>query len=104
MSIAGAAVRERDAPLVRVLDDLQRVRVLEQRLRRDAAPDQTGAAERLLLLDDGDLLPELRGADRGDIAARTRADHDDIVWHSGTRRLLSQVTTGLTRGVSASGR
>ena len=48
---------ERDAPFLRVLDDLQRVRVLEQRLGRNAAPQQARAAERLLLLDDGDLQP-----------------------------------------------
>ena len=85
MSIAGVPAGIVDAPLLRVLDDLQRVRVLEQRLGRNAAPDQAGAAERLLLLDDGHLLAELRGADRGDVAARAGADHDDIVafWHCG---------------------
>ena len=63
-----------------MLDDLQRVRVLEQRLGRDAAPEQAGAAERLLLLDDGGLEAELRGADRGDVAAGARADDDDVVF------------------------
>ena len=84
MSIAGVPYGNRDAPLLRVLNDLERVRVLEQRLGRNAAPDQAGAAERLLLLDDGDLLAELRGADRGNIAARAGANHDDIVgiWHT----------------------
>ena len=71
---------DRDAPLLRVLDDLQRVRVLEQRLGRNAAPEQAGAAERLLLLDDGDLEAELRGADRRDVAAGAGADHDDVVF------------------------
>ena len=71
---------DRDAPLLRVLDDLQRVRVLEQRLGRNAAPDQARAAERLLLLDDGDLQAELRGADGGDVAAGAGADHDDVVF------------------------
>jgi hypothetical protein len=56
------------------------VRVLEQRLRRDAAPQQAGAAERLLLLDDGRLQPELRGADRRDVAAGAGADHDYVVF------------------------
>ena len=79
MSMAGVPCGDRDAPLLRVLNDLQRVRVLEQRLGRDAAPDQAGAAKRLLLLDDGDFLAQLRRADRGDVAARSRADHDDIV-------------------------
>ena len=80
MSMAGAPYGMVDAPLLRVLHDLQRVRVLEQRLGGNAAPDQAGAAERLLLLDDGDLLAELRGANRGHVAAGTRADHHDIVW------------------------
>ena len=61
----GVAVAERDAPLLRVLHDLQGVGVLEQRLGRNAAPDEAGAAQRLLLLDNGDLESELRRADRG---------------------------------------
>jgi hypothetical protein len=32
----------------------------------------------MLALDDRRLEPELRGADRGDIAPRPRADHDKI--------------------------
>ena len=75
----GRAGRDRHSPLFGVLDDLQRVRVLEQRLGRNASPDQAGAAERLLLLDDSDFLSKLRGADRGDIAASTCANHDDVV-------------------------
>jgi hypothetical protein len=55
------------------------VRVLEKRLRRDAAPDQAGAAERLLFLDDGHFLTQLRGADGGDVTAHTCANHHDIV-------------------------
>ena len=67
------------APLLGVLHHLQRVGVLEQRLGGNAAPDQARAAERFLLLDDGDLLAELRGPDRGHVAAGTGADHDDVV-------------------------
>ena len=44
-----------EAPFLGRLRDLQRVRVLEQRLGGNAAPDQARAAERLLLFDDGDL-------------------------------------------------
>ena len=71
-------------PFLRVLDDLQRVRVLEQGLGGNAPPQQAGAAERLLLLDDGDLQAELRGADGGHVPAGARADDDDVifVWHS----------------------
>ena len=52
---------------------------VEQRLRRDAADVEAGAAEGGALLDDGDLQPELRGADGADIAARAGADDDEIV-------------------------
>ena len=63
-----------------MLNDLQRVRVLEQRLGRNAAPHEARAAERLLFFDDGDRQTELRGPDGGDIAARPGADHDDVVF------------------------
>ena len=58
--------------------------MLEERLGRNAAPDQTGAAERLLLLDDGDLLAELCGANRGDVAAGSGANDDDVVRGNGS--------------------
>jgi hypothetical protein len=45
------------------------VRVLEQRLGGNAAPDQAGAAERFLLLDHRRLQSKLRRANRGDVAA-----------------------------------
>src|SRR5947207_15841183 len=59
------------------------MRVLEQRLRRNASPQQTGAAERFLFFDDGDCESQLGGADGGDVPAGTGADHDDVVfiWH-----------------------
>ena len=72
-------VAERDAPLLRVLHDLERVRVLEQRLRGDAAPIEARAAERRLALDHGHVQAELGGADRGDVAAGARADNQDVV-------------------------
>src|SRR5262249_18359420 len=53
-----------NAPLLGGLDHFQRVRVLEQRLGRNAAPVETGASERFLLLDNGGLQAELRGANR----------------------------------------
>ena len=49
---ADGAFADRDAPLLDVLHHLERVRVLEQRLGRNASPDEAGAAERFLLLDD----------------------------------------------------
>ena len=88
MSMADRGLADRDAPFLRVLDDLQGVRVLEQRLGRDAAPQQTGPAERFLLLDDRDVQAELRGADGGDVAAGAGADDDHVVLvrHSQPRR------------------
>ena len=49
----------------------------QQRLRRDAAPVQANAAQMFALNDCG-LQPQLRRADRRDIAPRPRADHDHI--------------------------
>jgi hypothetical protein len=59
-------------------------RGVEQRLRRDAADAQAGAAERRLAVlaerrvDAGDLHAQLGGADRGVVAGGAGADHDDV--------------------------
>ena len=63
------------APPRRRLEIFRRV---EQRLGRDAADVEAGAAERLAALGAGGLEPKLRSADRGDIAARAGADHQDV--------------------------
>ena len=63
-----------------MLDDLQRVRVLEERLGRDAPPQQAGSAERLLFFDDSRLQPELRGTNGRHIAAGTGAYDDYVVF------------------------
>ena len=57
------------------LEQLGRV---EQRLGRDAADVEAGAAQRLAALGAGGLEAQLRGADRGDIAAGAGADHQDV--------------------------
>ncbi len=75
---ADGAFADRDAPFLDVLHDFERVRVLQQRLGRDASPDQAGAAERLLFLDDGGLQSQLRRADGRDVAAGSRANHHNI--------------------------
>ena len=75
--LAGARA-EADAPLGGVLRDLERMRVLEQRFRRNAAPVEARAAERRLALDDRGFQAELRGANGGDVAAGAGADDDDI--------------------------
>ena len=59
---------------------------IEQRLRRDAAHVEAGAAQRLLAIladkgvDAGRLQAQLRGADRGVVTGRASADDDDIVF------------------------
>ena len=53
-------------------------RRVEHRLGRDAADVEAGAAQRLAALGAGGLEAELRGADRGDIAAGAGADHQDV--------------------------
>jgi hypothetical protein len=50
----------------------------QQRLGRDAAPVEADAAKQLAL-DDRGLEAELRGADRGDVAAGPRAEDDEVV-------------------------
>ncbi len=60
--------------VVGVIEDFRRT---QKRLGRNTAPVQADAPE-MLALDNSGLEPQLRGPDRGHIAARTRADHDDI--------------------------
>ena len=61
-----------------VIGLLEQLGGVEQGLGRDAADVEAGAAQRLAALDAGGLQPELRGPDRGDIAARPGADHDHV--------------------------
>ena len=58
---------------------LEHLRGMQQRLRRHAADIETGAAERCVLLDHGDLHAELRCAHRANIPAGTGADDNEIV-------------------------
>ena len=55
---------------------------VQQRLRRNAADVEAGAAVGRALLDHRDLQAELRRADGADIAAGAGADDDEIVGHS----------------------
>src|SRR5262245_20010387 len=61
---------------------------VEERLRRDAADVEARPAERRVLLDARDPHAELRGADRGDVAAGPGADDDEVetVGHQTSRR------------------
>ncbi len=72
------ALTERDAPGAGLLRNLERVRMLEERLRRYAPPVEARTAERRLTLDDSDRQAELRGTNGGDIAARAGADDNDV--------------------------
>ena len=76
----GGRVSQRDAPVLGVLHHLEGVRVLEQRLGRDAPPQQAGAAQRLLFFDHGGLETELRGADRRHVPAGPGADYDHVIF------------------------
>src|SRR5690242_4440444 len=69
--------------MLHVVVDLGRA---QQCFGRDAAPIQADAAE-IRFLDDRGLEAELRGADRGDVAAGAGADDDDVegcVGHGGS--------------------
>ena len=76
-SLGGATTTPSGAKPVRRL--LEHFGGVEQRLGGNAADVEAGSAERLPLLDHGDLHAELRRADRADIAAGAGADHDEIV-------------------------
>ena len=62
-----------------VLRLVQLVAGVQQRLGRDAAHVQAGAAQGFAPLDAGGFQAQLGAADRGDIAAGAGADDDDIV-------------------------
>ncbi len=64
---------------------LEQLGRMQQRLRRDAADIQAGAAEGLVLLHHRGLQAELRRADRADIAAGAGADDHKVVARIGHR-------------------
>ncbi len=59
--------------------EMQVFRRGQERLARDAADVEAGAAERLVLFDNDDLETKLRGADGGDITTGTAADDDQLI-------------------------
>src|SRR5262249_37220364 len=87
-----------DAELLGALDLLEEVGADDPRLGRDAAPVEARAAQ-LVLFDHRGLEAELRGADRGNVTARTGADDDDLmmtrVAHGGPT--LGTATDGVKR-------
>ncbi len=64
------------------------VRRLQQRLRRDAADVETGAAQLAALFHHGRLEAQLRGADRRYVTAGSAANDDDIICFAHGRYLL----------------
>ena len=60
---------------------LEQLGGVQQRLRRDAADVEAGAAEGRALLDHRGLQAELRRANGADIAAGAGADDDEVVGH-----------------------
>ena len=86
-----------DAPLLRVLHNLERVRMLEERLGGNASPKQAGAAQGLLFLDDGDFEAELGGADGGHVSAGTGADDHDVIFVRHSVSLMSDRPLGPAR-------
>src|SRR5690606_22929165 len=75
----------------------------QQRLGRDAPPVEADPAEQLAL-DDRGLEPELRRADRRDVAAGARSEDDDIVLfsHWNLRLIPLAVSLSEPRGRGAS--
>ncbi len=80
---AGHVDSEHTQAVLRLLVALAR---LEERLARDAADSDAGAAELRLELDARGIQPELRGADGRDVATGARPDHHQIVLRHVTPR------------------
>ena len=80
-----------------LVEDLGRA---QQRLGRDAAPVEADAAK-VLALDDRGLEAELGRADRGHIAARPGAEHDDVVRFSHCSTSFAATSRGLSFSSSA---
>ncbi len=76
---------------------------VEERLRRNAPDIEAGSAERRILLDDGDVEPDLGGANGADIAAGAAADDDEIVGQENSKAWLTGKGDqgGLLLGVAA---
>ena len=89
-----------EAVVLGVLGIMEHLGRAQQRLGRDAAPVGADAGE-MLALDDRRLQPELRGTDRSDVAARSRADDDHVI---GVRHGISPQSSSILRTTGASAR
>ena len=77
--IVDGQVLEAEAEFLAVVQQVQDLCVAQQRLGWDTTDVQADAAQELTV-DDRNLLAQLRGPDRGHIAARPTADDDDVVF------------------------
>jgi len=57
---------------------MKQMGIAEQRLRRDTPTQGACPAEPCIAFDHGNLKTELRGANRGNVAAGTRTDDSDV--------------------------
>src|SRR6266853_920618 len=80
---------DRDPPFLRVLHDFQRMRMFEECLGGNASPEQAGAAQGLLFLDDSNFEPQLGGADGGHVPAGAGADDNDVIFVCHSVSLMS---------------
>ncbi len=78
-------------------------RGLQQELGRDAPAQEAGPAERPIPLHDRGLEPELRRAHRGHVAARTGADHHQVVRSSIRHRATPSLRGQIARTPPGSG-
>ena len=80
-----AGVDAFDAEFFGVFQVVPEFGVEQQRLGRDAAHVQAGAAEHVVFFDEGGFQAVLAGADGGGVASRTAADDGDVINGFGQR-------------------
>ena len=69
-----------EAEFLGALEIVVNVRVVQENFGGNAADVQASAAEKGIFFDDGGFQAPLRGADGGDVAARSAADDHEIVF------------------------
>ena len=85
-----ARVDALDAEFFRVFQVVPEFGVEEQRLGRDAADVQAGAAEESVFFDESGFQAVLAGADGGGVSGRAAADDGDVVDGFGQRVVLNR--------------
>ncbi len=84
-----ARVHAFDAEFFCFFQVVPKLGVEEQRLGRDAAHVQAGAAEHVVFFDEGGFQAVLAGADGSGVASRTAADDGDVI--NGFRQVVSSL-------------